>query len=254
MNEMIFLGACPIIRPEGIYYEGRKVISLGLGDVGDLLAYRQEWEPFIAAHLDLWRYVNGLLEGIPSAQTCPPGISDPLQAVNISEFCLFLDLTRIRISDTNPGGILQQWNAWSGKSSADMVAGASDMLKWYQSVVTQVAGPYKDELVRIANAYNITLRLPDVPDFSAQQELIARIEGAYVTTKGVLQILGYGAGEVLEGAANVTQATAQGLSETAKGIKGVVTSAWTWIGVAAVLAIVGGALVVYYVPRRRPAQ
>ena len=37
MNEAIFLGGCPIIRPEGIYYEGRKVIALagvGVGDVG----------------------------------------------------------------------------------------------------------------------------------------------------------------------------------------------------------------------------
>lgn len=35
MNETIFLGGCPVIRPEGIYYGGRRVIRLdpGLGAV-----------------------------------------------------------------------------------------------------------------------------------------------------------------------------------------------------------------------------
>lgn len=33
MNENLFLGECPIVRPEGIYYGGRKVISLGLSAV-----------------------------------------------------------------------------------------------------------------------------------------------------------------------------------------------------------------------------
>jgi len=34
MNETIFLGECPIIRPEGIYYGGRRVIRLGLEGFG----------------------------------------------------------------------------------------------------------------------------------------------------------------------------------------------------------------------------
>lgn len=33
MNETIFLGECPIIRPEGIYFGGRRVIRLGMGDL-----------------------------------------------------------------------------------------------------------------------------------------------------------------------------------------------------------------------------
>jgi len=31
VNETVFLGGCPIIKPEGIYYDGRRVIRLGLG-------------------------------------------------------------------------------------------------------------------------------------------------------------------------------------------------------------------------------
>jgi hypothetical protein len=34
MDEQIFLGECPIIRPEGIYYGGRRVIRFGMEGVG----------------------------------------------------------------------------------------------------------------------------------------------------------------------------------------------------------------------------
>lgn len=37
MNEQLFLNGCPIIRPEGIYYEGRKVISLNPGNLNGTL-------------------------------------------------------------------------------------------------------------------------------------------------------------------------------------------------------------------------
>jgi hypothetical protein len=33
-NETVFLGGCPVIRPEGIYLDGHRVIRLGMGDVG----------------------------------------------------------------------------------------------------------------------------------------------------------------------------------------------------------------------------
>lgn len=257
MNETVFLGECPVIQPDGIYYGGQRVIRLGLGDAGDLLAYRQEWEPFIEAHLGIWRYLNGLLESIPEAQKCPPGIFDPAQIDNLNSteraFCASLDLTRIRISDTNPGGILHQWNLWKDKPSIDLVAGADIMLKSHQETVMRVAGAYKDELLQIAKLWKINIQLPDVPTFSRQQEIIARIEGAYITTKGVLQVLGYGIGEVLEGATDQAQAAAKGLKETAQGISKAVTSPWTWIGVSAVLAVVGGGLLIYYAPRRAQA-
>jgi hypothetical protein len=259
MSETVFLGECPVIRPEGIYLNGVRVIRLGLqgvglGDVGDLLAYRQEWEPFIEAHLGLWRYLNGLLESIPESQKCPAGIFDPAQINGLDTttkaFCASLDLTRIRISDTNPGGILHQWNLWKDKPSIDLVAGADIMLKTYQETVTRVAGAYKDELLQIAKLWKISIQLPDVPTFSRQQEIIARIEGAYISTKGVLQILGYGVGEVLEGATDQAQAAFKGLKETAKGLSDAVTSPWTLIGISAVLAVVGGGLLIYYAPRR----
>jgi hypothetical protein len=32
-NETVFLGGCPVVRPEGIYLDGRRVISLGLGAI-----------------------------------------------------------------------------------------------------------------------------------------------------------------------------------------------------------------------------
>ena len=259
MNETIFLGECPIIRPEGIYYGGRRVIRLGLegfglGDVGDLLAYRQEWEPFIAAHLNLWQQVNTLLESIPEAQKCPAGIISPTQLQSVDPaaqgFCVALSLSRQYISPTDPAGILPQWNAWAGKSSADIVAGASAMLAWLQEVVMRVGGSYKDDLVKISTTWGVEIALPDLPSFSTQQEIIARIEGAYITTKGVIEILGYGVGEVLSGAATATQAVAQGLTDTVKAIPK--TVAWLpWVLGGAVVILVGGALI-YYVPRRTP--
>jgi len=232
---------------------------IGVGDVGDLLAYRQEWQPFIGAHLELWRYLNQLLESVPEAKKCPSGLFDStqLRSLNLNSteqaFCASLVLSRMYTSDTHPLGILPQWNAWKGKSSADIVAGADEMLSWHQSVVMKVGGPYKDELIKIANLWNIKIDLPDVPDFTTQQQIIARIEGAYITTKGVLQIIGYGIGETLMVAGSTTEAVAEGLQETAKAVPAAVKNPIIWIGVTAVIAIVGGALIVYYKPRQRTA-
>lgn len=255
MNETVFLGACPIIRPEGIYYDGRKVISLGVGDVGDLLAYRQEWEPFIAAHLALWRDLNDAFERNPMAQQCPPGIFGKMPTTtttSVSDFCNALSLTRRKISDTDSGGILTQWNAWKDKSSADLVAGAPAMLAAQQNAVMRVGRDYWNQLRDIEKNFHLTPSSPpEVPSFSAQQELRARIEGAYITTKGVIQLVGYGVAEELGMAADVAQAVAQGLKDSAKALPDTARK----IGIAAAVAVVvvAGALVVYYVPRRSPS-
>ncbi|RPH62419.1 MAG: hypothetical protein EHM89_05615 [Acidobacteria bacterium] len=228
--------------------------TLGLGDVGDLLAYRQMWEPFIAAHLELWRYVNGLLESTPTAQKCPTGIFNATQIQNMDAtergFCASLVISRMYTSDTNPLGILPQWNAWKGKSSAEILTGAGSMLEWHQDVVMRVGGPYKDELIKIAKLWGIEVRLPELPSFSKQQEIIARIEGAYVSVKGALQVIGYGVNETLVKAGDVTSAVAEGLTEIPRAAAKAVSSPFVWIGVTAVLAVVGGALLIYYAPRK----
>ncbi len=229
--------------------------DVGLGDVGDLLAYRQEWEPFILAHLSLWQYLNALFEGTPSAKECPPGVfsATQIQTLNptMRSFCASLALTRMYSSPTDPNGILAQWNAWKDKSSAEIVAGADVMLKWHQDVVMRVGGPYKESLVKIAESWKVDIRLPDVPSFSVQQEIKARIEGAYITTKGVIQIIGYGAGEIIRMAADTTEAVAEGLKETAHEIPR--TTRWIGIAAAVTAVVVGGALIVYYKPRKAQA-
>jgi len=262
-GEQVFLGECPIIRPEGIYYGGRRVIALapglvdgvGVGDVGDLLAYRQEWEPFIKAHLDLWRDMNTRFENAPLAAKCPPGIFTAAQipkTLNPAEvsFCAALSTTRMMVSDTDPRGILPRWNAWKDKSSADILIGASAFLSWLQSVVLQVAGTDKDRLVTIAQWAQVPIQLPDVPTFSTQQDVIARIQGAYVATKGALGIIGYGAGETIKMTSDVGQAVAQGLSDTARQLPQ--TTRWIGIAVAVTAVVVAGALIVYYKPRKQP--
>lgn len=239
-----------------VFLGGRPVAAFALGDggdVSDLLAYRRAWEPFIAGHLNLWREINEVLEAAPLASSCPAGIFDPaaLTGSEVTQtFCAHLLTSRVRISPTHPHGILAQWNAWHDKSAADMVAGARVMLEWYQSVVMDVGGPMKDSLVRIAALWKIPIQLPDTPPFSLQQQIIARIEGAFLQTKGALQIIGYAAGETLKVAGSTGEAVAEGLSDTARAIPKVVSSPLVWVGVAAVVAIVGGVLVVYYLPRR----
>lgn len=257
MHESVFLGGCPVIRPEGIYIEGRKVIALsgvGVGDAGDLLAYRQMWEPFIKAHLDLWRDLNDSFEQNPMAQQCPPGIFDKLPtttSTSVSDFCNALSLTRRKISPTDPGGILMQWNAWKDKSAADIVAGASSMLLSQQNAVMRVGRDYANQLRDIEKNFHLSpVKLPDVPSFSTQQEIRARIEGAYITTKGVIQLIGYGVADELGMAADVYQATAQGLKDTAKELPN--TFRWVWITAAVTAVVVGGGLILYYAPRRQP--
>jgi hypothetical protein len=229
----------------------------GLGDASvwpsDLLAYRQQWEPFIKAHLELWRYLNSVLESVPDAQQCPAGIFNAAPStlsLPMQQFCAALAITRIRVSDTDPDGIQPQWNAWKGKSSAEILAGTGPMLKWHEGVVLRTGGQYKDDLVRIAKTWNIPhhFEFPPTPPFSEQQDIITRIEGAGLAAQGLLQIIGYSTGEVLVGAANTTQALAEGLRDTAKAIPKVLSNPWTWIGVAAVAAVAGGVLLTRYAP------
>lgn len=229
-----------------------------LGDAAvwpsDLLAYRQQWEPFIGAHLNLWRYLNSIFESVPAAKQCPAGVftAASVQSLDAAtqQFCASLALTRIRVSATDPGGILPQWNAWAGKSSAEILAGAASMLKWHQDVVLEVGGEYKDDLVKIAKLWNLSddVELPPVPAFSVQQAIISRIEGDGLAAQGLLQIIGYSTGKVLTGAADTASAVAKGLRDTAKALPTVFGNPWTWVGMIGVVAIVGGALVVHYLP------
>lgn len=240
MNEMLFLGGRPVA-----------VGMIGDGDVGDLLAYRREWEPFIAAHLNLWRHVNAVLEDTQIARdVCPGGLFLPAQIRgNPAEAALCADLllSRIRTNPTSPGGILAQWNLWKDASSDQMLAGAQVMLAWHQKVVLDVGGPMKDDLVRIGKLWNIDVSLPDLPTFSLQQDVISRIEGAFISTKGELKLLGYAAGDTLSLAGSTGEAVAKGLSDTAKALPKAVSSSLVWIGIAVV--VVGGGLIIYYHPR-----
>lgn len=256
----ISIGGRSISQRETVRFGGRAATHFGLGDAvgvgvwpGDLLAYRQEWEPFIASHLGLWRYMNQLLEGIPAAKQCPAGIFTDSQIQGLDptmrSFCASLALTRTYISDTHPLGILTQWNYWKDSTSAQVLAAAAVMLKQQQDTVLRVGTTYKDQLVAIAKLWNIDIQLPDLPTFSTQQDIISSIEGAYVSTKGALQLIGYGAGGTLKMAADTAQAVLEGLSDTAKALPKALPSALIWVGAAAVL--VGGALVIYYHPRKQ---
>lgn len=244
---------------ETICRNGAATLGFALREAGptDLFMYRRMWEPFIAEHLALWRALNDNLESSADTQKCPPGVFtlDQIAGLDAAQraHCAALGVTRAR-TGTTPDGILPQWNLWSGKSSAEILAAAGEMLKQQQDVVSRVGGPYKDELLKVAKYLGITIQLPPVPALSTQQSVISQIEGAYTSVKGVLQIAGYGTGSALVWTGNQSKALTEGLTDTVKGTAEAVRSSWTWIGVAAVLAIVGGALVVYYVPRSAPKK
>ena len=244
---------------EVVFRGGRAVMygRLGVGDASvwpsDLLAYRQEWEPFVRAHIELWRYFNQLFESTPAGKTCPVGVDptklEPLDP-SVRAFCSSLMLTRIQGGDNaQPGSISAMWDAWQGKNASDILVGASAMLKQQQDVVKAVSGPYKDQLLEIAKFWKIDVRLPDVPTFGVQQQIIAQIEGAYTAAKGILQIAGYATGTTLKWTATQVAALTEGLTDTVKALPKAISSPWLWVGVTAVVVAIGAGMVVYYVPK-----
>jgi|HubBroStandDraft_2_1064218.scaffolds.fasta_scaffold153070_2 hypothetical protein len=247
---------------EVVFHRGRAVMygSLGVGDFGDawpsdLLAYRREWEPFVAAHVALWRYLNSLFESTPTGQKCPPGVDQSALNVfdpNTKAFCSSLMLTRLRGGDnsqTKPPSISAMWDAWRDKSASDILIGADKMLKQQQDVVRTVAGQYKDELLEIAKFWKLEIKLPDVPTIDTQGQIIAKIEGTYVAAKGILQLAGYATGTTLAWTATQTAALTEGLTDTVKALPKAISSPWLWVGVTAVVVAIGAGMVVYYVPK-----
>ena len=237
---------------ESLSFGGHRVVGFGsfaLGDVGDLLAYRTEWEPFIAAHLALWDDLWRWLESNPKAAECPSGVFDASQIKNdTTGFCATLSMARARVSPTNPLGIRPQWNAWKDKSSAELVAGAPAMLENHQNTVMTVGTEYANDLIHIHERWGLPKpTFPDVPSLDAQAELRARIEGAYITTKGVIQLIGYSASSLLGEARDVADAAAKGLRDTASSLPQ--TLKWVGIAAAVTAVVVGGVLIVYYMPR-----
>lgn len=239
-----------------IYRNGVGVAGFGLGDVwpSDLIAYRKMWDPFIAAHLDLWRMINSNMESdTVDTEKCPPGIFTQDQIAKLEvwprAYCAALGVSRARVSDTDPGGILKQWNAWQGMGADAILINAASILKGHQDVVMRVAGQYKDELLQIGKLLAIEIKLPDVPEISLQAKIISQIEGAYTTTKGILQIAGYGAGTGLMWVSDQTKAQNEALTDGLKGASRVVSDRWTWLGFAGIAALVGAGVLFYYVPR-----
>ena len=43
-RQAVGFGECPVVRPEGIYYQGRRVIRLGVGDIGCSGVNLDEWK------------------------------------------------------------------------------------------------------------------------------------------------------------------------------------------------------------------
>ena len=246
---------------ELVFRNGRAVMygSFGVGDASvwpsDLLAYRQMWEPFIRAHIELWRYFQSLFEATPAGKTCPAGVDqsslnslDP----NMRAFCSSLLLARLRGGDntqTKPPSISAMWDAWRDKSASDILLGASTMLGQQQDVVRTVAGQYKDELLEIAKFWKIDVKLPDVPTFSTQQRSSRDRGSVHRLRKGFSSWPATRRGTTLQWTATQAAALTEGLTDTVKALPKAISSPWLWVGVTAVVVMIGAGMVIYYVPK-----
>ncbi len=255
---------------EAIYRGGQLVRGFGLSETSldefglgqfstwppQLLAYRKRWEPFIAAHLAIWRALNAAFEGSQDSANCPPPALSEISKRPL-DFCHALNLTRMRLADDPAIGIVAQWNAFHDQPASYVVQNAATILKYYQDVVVRVGGPYKDELVEIGEQFGIAVTLPPVPDFTLQELTIAQIQGAGYVVAGVLEIVGYklvaGHKAIIKTAINANKAIAAGLQKAAQEIVAGYWSTQKVIGVTAVIAVavVGAGLLVYYVPKRK---
>ena len=53
---------------------------------------------------------------------------------------------------------------------------------------------------------------------------------------------------------SIAQTALEGMSQLPGAVAKAVSSPWTWIGVAAIAALAGGALLIHYVPRAPPRR
>ena len=88
-----------------------------------------------------------------------------------------------------------EWDAYAGWSDADVVLQAGSILTFFQKTVLGVSQTYVPQLQHETPS----IALPtQAPAFDVQTQVIATIEGYGVLGKGVLQLLGIGAGGALK--------------------------------------------------------
>ncbi len=140
--------------------------ALDFATPGDVVAYRTLWDP----------YVMGVARAI---DTCASSQTDPVVAQALQ---------------ADASAIAELWNLYAGWSDDEVLVDAYNILKSYQHTVMLVGTRFVGQL----QLYCPTATLPPIPSADAQTDLIARLEGLEIVAHGVLQLIGTGAGGVLE--------------------------------------------------------
>jgi hypothetical protein len=166
----------------GLFRTTHRPVGLGLLGIvlpGDVLAYRNAWQPYVFASIAQMSLCAQAIDNILA--------SDPQGGV----YDIFRGEAQAlhQAADGN-GLILQWWNKFAGMTDDQIVAGAADILRGHQTTVIEV-----NRLRNVAIEFGCTQGWPDPPSYFDQLRIIDRIEGLGILAKGELSIAGKAANQ-----------------------------------------------------------
>lgn len=269
MNETIFLGGCPIIRPEGIYYDGRRVIRLGLGDVGCSGINLDDWKTRNRVKL----YPGQRIRWIFARSTDDKASLDDIRAQaegsfgTASVFQKWFDPVALLpgdLTETEAGKIDNLKVLGIGTREAMIAAGQAAGLVIAQKA-EDMPGPI---LVRLPKVYVLVEFIyrgtqNSMPWPVYDDAVIARKWCPTEAQWGLSIAFGQGKDAAVVPkettlsnpstytplpSSETIAKTADELSDAAKALPKAIN--WALVAGAVAVAVVGGALIIYYVPRR----
>jgi hypothetical protein len=213
--------------------------STGLGFVApsDVLLYRNMWNDYV-------------LDTIRVASACATSYASLAQNEQNADAKAAESAMSVSLQKTSDD-LLALWNLYANQTDDFIVANGGSIVQQYQQAVV-TAGSVRQTLVgdkcpmTYIDANNNIVPAVAGPDTGLQVKVISRIEGLGILAKGILQIIVGTA----EGAVHVVGSAADWADKQTSKLANVLSEPWPWI---AVVAVVGGGLAFYYVPRRRAA-
>jgi hypothetical protein len=171
---------------DGQKWHGAKTgVGAGWFTPGDVLAYRQTWDP----------YVMGIVRAL---YACGALWTTKDPSIDLTHFAVPPDATTISIYasglKTDGDGLLAQWNKWAGIPDWVVITDAQNILLDLQNTVQSAGQYYAAELKK----YCPGIALPTPPGFDMQAQTIGRLEGLGIVAHGLLQLMGIGASGALE--------------------------------------------------------
>jgi hypothetical protein len=174
--------------------------------LGDVLSYRRMWDDYVTGTL---RAINACGDAYITVSSNPPAgySAADLRALGDSYHKLV-------------ESYLALWNAYAGTKPADLLFQADDILTTFQSVVFGLGNLRGDP------QFICKSKMPDPPTLDLQKQVIGQLEGAGLTTRGVLglfaesvtgglQVVARETGQAVGGAATaLVQGAGKGLAIT----------------------------------------